>query len=121
MAVITAGRVGCGMAKRLVQMRLEPDLVEWLDGYAGERASSRTAVVEAALESFRAEAAGGDLGGSGQASSVDTSPDGSELEAAGSGPARPGAASPRGVSGPAAPAVSPGVARAEAFRRMAGR
>lgn len=45
------------MARVMTNMRLREDLRDWADAYAAQRGSSRTAVVEAALEHF-AELAG---------------------------------------------------------------
>jgi hypothetical protein len=44
------------MATIRVDMRLNPELVAWVDAYAEERLSNRTAIVTAALLNFREEA-----------------------------------------------------------------
>jgi hypothetical protein len=44
------------VSRRLVQMRLPPELIAWTDAYAAERLSTRTAIVEAALHGFRYDA-----------------------------------------------------------------
>jgi hypothetical protein len=40
-------------------LRMKVELADWVDAYAERRGSSRTAVIEAALRSFRGDAAGG--------------------------------------------------------------
>jgi len=46
--------------RRAISVRLDPALVAWADEYAaGMRAWTRTTVIEAALESFREDVAGG--------------------------------------------------------------
>jgi hypothetical protein len=47
------------VAKQAVALRLEPETLEWLDGYAKERGASRQRVLEAAVRDFRATCAGG--------------------------------------------------------------
>jgi hypothetical protein len=47
------------MASEVVSVRLEPTVALWLRSYAQGRRTSRSAVVQAALEAFRDLAAGG--------------------------------------------------------------
>jgi hypothetical protein len=42
--------------RRRVDLRLDPDLVDWADAYALSRASTRTEVIEAGLRSLRDDA-----------------------------------------------------------------
>lgn len=43
------------MAKKMVSLRLDEELVEWADGYAASRGVDRTRLLESALQSFRAD------------------------------------------------------------------
>jgi hypothetical protein len=44
------------MAKQRVDLRLDPELVAWVDGYAKERGVSRTDLLESALAGFKDDA-----------------------------------------------------------------
>jgi hypothetical protein len=43
------------MARQRVDLRLDPELVAWVDGYARERGVSRTDLLESALAEFRVD------------------------------------------------------------------
>jgi predicted transcriptional regulator len=47
------------VAKIAVALRLEPDVLAWLDAYAKGRKVSRQVVLETAVDAFRAECQGG--------------------------------------------------------------
>lgn len=47
------------MAKQAVAVRLTPEVLDWADGYAKARGVSRQVVLEAAIDSFRADCAAG--------------------------------------------------------------
>ena len=47
------------MAKQTVTVRLDEELVQWADGYAKERGSTRTDLLASAIESFRKDCESG--------------------------------------------------------------
>jgi hypothetical protein len=47
------------MPKQRIDLRLDPELVQWVDGYGRSMRWDRTTVITAALESFREDVAGG--------------------------------------------------------------
>lgn len=47
------------MAKQAVALRLEPELLAWVDAYAKGRKVSRQVVLETAVEAFRSDCEGG--------------------------------------------------------------
>lgn len=47
------------MAKVPIALRLQPETLDWLDGYARSRGSSRQVILEAAVESLREDVLGG--------------------------------------------------------------
>lgn len=46
-------------ARTMVSLRLDPELVEWADGYAKQRGVTRTVLLETALEDFREDCKSG--------------------------------------------------------------
>ena len=47
------------MAKQAVALRLEPELLAWVDSYAKSRKVSRQVVLETAVEGFKVDCSGG--------------------------------------------------------------
>lgn len=56
-SVRTTVLVSVHMSTRRVELRMKVELADWVDAYAKERGSTKTAVIEAAIGSFREDAA----------------------------------------------------------------